>query len=271
MPHSALTQPRPFTVPRVDTVLAGDRTGAGAPVLLLHGLTATRRYVLHGSTALARSGFELIGYDARGHGESESTATPEPYHWKELAGDQLALADTLGIGTYIAGGASMGCATALHAAVIAPERITGLVLMIPPTAWESRPAQWRSYEISAALVEAGDLDTLIAGSRSAPAPDPFARLPQWRDAMEQSVRTADLVRLARVFRGAALADLPSPDAIASIKVPVLIMAWTGDPGHPMSTAERLVELLPQAHLLVAKRFRDFAAWTPAVTEFLQRT
>ena len=39
-------------------------------MILLHGLTATRRYVLHGSLALARRGYRQISYDARGHGES---------------------------------------------------------------------------------------------------------------------------------------------------------------------------------------------------------
>src|SRR3974390_2143608 len=78
MPHSAITEPHPFDVSREDTVLAAERTGAGAPVLLLHGLTATRRYVLHGSTALARDGFELIGYDARGHGAAPPAGSAPP-------------------------------------------------------------------------------------------------------------------------------------------------------------------------------------------------
>jgi len=253
--------------------LAYERGGTGPQFVWGHGLTssmASEEQLGLIDWPTVRGVASVLRYDARGHGESESTAAPEPYHWRELAADQLALADALGIDSYVAGGASMGCATALHAAVIAPQRIEGLVLMIPPTAWESRPAQRRSYEISASLVEAGDLDTLIAGSRSAPIPDPLSKIAQWRDSMELAVRSADPVRLARVFRGAALADLPTAADISTISVPVLIMAWTGDPGHPISTAERLAELLPQAQLLVATRFRDLAAWTPAVTEFLQR-
>ncbi|MBV9309349.1 MAG: alpha/beta fold hydrolase, partial [Solirubrobacterales bacterium] len=50
--------------------LAGEEQGEGAPVILLHGLTATRRYVVMGSRALERSGFRVIAYDARGHGRS---------------------------------------------------------------------------------------------------------------------------------------------------------------------------------------------------------
>ena len=50
--------------------------GEGTPVLLAHGLTATRRYVVMGSGALARSGHRVISYDARGHGESDPAPDP---------------------------------------------------------------------------------------------------------------------------------------------------------------------------------------------------
>ena len=59
--------PRPFEVASDGTRLSGEEVGEGPPVVLLHGLTATRRYVLHGSVALARRGYRLISYDARGH------------------------------------------------------------------------------------------------------------------------------------------------------------------------------------------------------------
>ena len=114
MPHSAITQPHPFTVPRADTVLAADRTGAGAPVLLLHGLTATRRYVLHGSTALARTGFELIGYDARGHGTSLPASDPSAYTYDLLGDDAAAILAAAGIDSAGLVGQSMGAATAVN-------------------------------------------------------------------------------------------------------------------------------------------------------------
>ena len=50
--------------------LSGVDEGEGAPVVLLHGLTASRRYVVMGSSALQRSGHRVIAYDARGHGQS---------------------------------------------------------------------------------------------------------------------------------------------------------------------------------------------------------
>lgn len=210
----------------------------------------------------------LIRYDARGHGESESTAKPADYHWRELAMDQLALADALRIDTYIAGGASMGCATALHAAVIAPQRISALLLVIPPTAWESRVAQTTMYELSAQLVETGQAELMVAGARATPPPDPLVGNQLWLDGMETTFTSSDPVRLARVFRGAAVADLPDPQEIAALKVPTLILAWTGDAGHPMSTAQRLVELMPQATLMAACTAEELGNWTQASADFV---
>ena len=50
--------------------------GEGTPVVLLHGLTATRRYVVMGSRALERDGHRVVAYDARGHGASSTGAEP---------------------------------------------------------------------------------------------------------------------------------------------------------------------------------------------------
>ena len=64
-------EPTAFAVERDGAALRGEAAGEGHPIALLHGLTATRRYVVHGSRALARSGFRTLAYDARGHGESD--------------------------------------------------------------------------------------------------------------------------------------------------------------------------------------------------------
>src|SRR5215470_8871307 len=89
--------------------------GDGPPFVWGHGLTSS----MASEDAFSMLDFarlaaccRVVRYDARGHGQSESTPEPGDYAWSELARDQLALADALGIGTYIAAGASMGCATA---------------------------------------------------------------------------------------------------------------------------------------------------------------
>ncbi len=253
---------------------ADDPAGSGAPVPLVwgHGLTssmASEDDLGLFDWAAVRRVRPVVRYDARGHGDSDSSAAPETYAWSELALDQLELADALGIDRYVAGGASMGAATALHAAVVAPERVAGLLLTIPPTGWATRAAQVDRYRTIADLVLAGEHDLLIAGNAEVPPPDPFVDDPRWRERFVELLRTSDAERLARVFRGAATADLPSERDIARLEAPTLILAWTGDPGHPMTTAARLQELMPHAELAVATTPDGLAAWTGRVVSWLR--
>ena len=44
------------------------------------------------------------------------------------------------LGQFVAGGCSLGCATALTLATLDPGAVAGLVLCLPPIAWEARPA-----------------------------------------------------------------------------------------------------------------------------------
>ena len=56
-----------------------DPARPGPPIVLLHGLTATRRYVVMGSRTLQRAGYRVIAYDARGHGRSTAAPDPQAY------------------------------------------------------------------------------------------------------------------------------------------------------------------------------------------------
>ena len=66
-----------------------ERSGSGFPVVLLHGLTATHRYVVMGSKALQRAGHDVLAYDARGHGASDPAPSPDAYTYADLAEDLL--------------------------------------------------------------------------------------------------------------------------------------------------------------------------------------
>src|SRR6478672_2271770 len=93
------------------TRLEGERTGAGLPVVLLHGLTATRRYVVMGSRYLARAGVELVGFDARGHGDSSPAPSPEAYEYADMVRDLDVVVAAVGSPVVLVGN-SMGGATA---------------------------------------------------------------------------------------------------------------------------------------------------------------
>ena len=251
--------------------LAFDRSGEGPDVIWGHGLSQTRAIEEDmGLIDWDRVRAQVLRYDARGHGRSSSTPDLTGYSWAELARDQLALADHCGIGTYVAAGASMGCGTALHAALLAPERVRALVLVIPPTAWEARSEQVGQWLASAQLIEDHGVEALIEARAALPLPDPFAADEGRRDQSAAATRSWAPDRLARVFRGAALADLPDRRQVASVSVPALILAWTGDPVHPLATAEALAALLPDNELSVASTAPEVARWTERVAAFVDR-
>lgn len=254
--------------------LAVEDTGTGTPVLWGHGLTssmAAEAAMGMGVADLPGDRYRLIRYDARGHGESGATADPADYAYPSLAADQLALADALGLDRFVSGGMSMGTGTALHVAVTAPDRVQALVLGIPPTAWEGRRARGATYQDRGRVIREEGLAAFVDGAMAEPlAPifEPFADLV--RDGIRARYEGYDPAVLAPLLNGVGGSDLPEPDAIAALRMPVLVLAWQGDPVHPEATAERLAELLPQAELVTAAALREVFTWSARVVEFLDR-
>jgi 3-oxoadipate enol-lactonase len=251
------------------------RTGAGTPFIWGHGLLSS----METEDALGwhawpehPPGIELVRYDARGHGGSGVPRDAGGYAWPGLGKDMLALADAIGAGRFIAGGASMGCTTALHAALAAPERVKALLLMLAPTLWEKRVAQRRLYQ------RAGKLGG-VAGARligMLTNPDSHRLLPPWlitqapamAAAISQSMAKADPATVADVFYGAANSDLPPRPALAALAgIPTLIIAWADDPTHPLSTSQELHRLLPGSTLFVARNLEEVRAIPERIRAF----
>ncbi len=247
--------------------LAVSDSGAGVPFFWGHGFASSHAQETRGAlldfAELARRN-RVVRWDARGHGRSGGGLDPAEYTWDELARDLLALADALGVDRFVAGGVSMGTATGLHAAAIAPGRVLGMVLVLPPTAYETRAAQAGDYRAGADLVEREGVDRYVEHANAQPVPEILR-------AFASGFRFAPdvaLERLPAVLRGAGASDLPRPEVVRTLTAPALILAWDGDPGHPLRTAETLAELLPDAELHVARQFREVTTWTRLVDGFV---
>ena len=101
-------------------------------MVLCHGITATRRYVLHGSNALQRSGHRVISFDARGHGESDPAPARQGYGYTEMVGDlEKVVSHSVGEGPLVLVGHSMGSHTAVAYTLANPGRVAGLVVIGP--------------------------------------------------------------------------------------------------------------------------------------------
>lgn len=162
----------------------------------------------------ALPGRRLVRYDARGHGRSSGRPVNGDHAYDRLADDLLKLLDHLGAeGPVDAVGASMGCATVLHAAVHAPHRFDRLVLLTPPRAWETRTDARPAYQAAADQVEREGRDAWAAGLRRLPPPLILADV--WSSLADPDIPDAELyitrTSADRPARGRQIASFLSQD------------------------------------------------------------
>jgi pimeloyl-ACP methyl ester carboxylesterase len=256
------TQPAPLDARRDGVALAGEASaGDGEPILLLHGLTATRRYVVHGSRVLERAGHPVVAYDARGHGASSPAGSPGAYTYDELVRDAVAVMDAAGFGRAAVAGQSMGAATAVALALAHPERVSALAVVTPAHLGRLSDDLERWDRLAAGL-EAGGPEGFLA------AMGPLTLDERWRD----SVRTVILQRLARHEHpeavAAALRGIPRSaafdglEALAGVAAPTLVVGSRdgADPDHPLAVAQEYARRIPGARLVVEEEGESPLAW-----------
>jgi pimeloyl-ACP methyl ester carboxylesterase len=238
--------------------LAGEEAGEGTPIALLHGLTATRRYVVMGSKNLERGGHRVVMYDARGHGRSEPG---DGYGYGRLADDLLAVLDDRGIDGAVLAGASMGAHTIVRFALEHPERAAALVLITPAFDPEAEQGYERWDALSRGLREGG-VDGFIEAYGEPRVPDSFREtvktvLRQRLSAHEHPDAVADALREVPRSR-----PFESWSDLGGLDLPVTVVASRDetDPGHPYATGERYAKAIPGARLLSEEPGRSPLAW-----------
>lgn len=262
-----MPEPEPLSIRAAGVTLSAERAGEGTPIVLLHGLTATRRYVVMGSRALERSGHLVVSYDARGHGRSSPAPEPSAYGYELLAADLLAVLDELGLERAVLAGASMGAHTALALALAAPERVAGLVLITPSfdpgdRREQSELARWDAL---ARGLREGGVEGFVAAYDLDEVPE------SWRATVEAVLRQ----RLSAHEHPLAVADaleaVPRShpferiEQLGALRIPTVVVGSRdeADPGHPLAVAERYAAAIPGARLVVedaAEPARSPIAW-----------
>lgn len=250
--------------------------GEGIPFIWGHGLTmnmAVEDTLNIFRWVEVREAARVVRYDARGHGLTGASYLPQDYIWSNLARDMLQVADTCGTDRFIAGGQSMGCATAINAALLQPERVQALVLANPTTAWESRPAQAAQYRRSAGIAEKQGPGKLASAMKRVPTgmmpAYVVASVGERIEAVYENLSRYDRQALVNLYEGAALSDLPPREEIAKLDLPTLILAWEDDKVHPVESAYALHALIPQSQLIVAGNIAGVGQWPGRIKTFLR--
>jgi pimeloyl-ACP methyl ester carboxylesterase len=258
---------------------AGDPESAAPPLVLAHGLTAARRYVVHGSKLLSRSGYRVIAYDARGHGDSNPAPDRTEYAYADLVADLGRLLDQLELERVVLAGSSMGAATTLAFALEQPERVAALVQITPahlglPQTGDDELARWDA----------------LADGLERDGPEGFLRVygdppvaPRFRKLVLEAIRqrlerhvnpgaVADAIRV--VVRSKAFDGVP---ALQQVSAPTLIVASSDelDPDHPYEVARLYVEHIEGAELVSEEPGASPLAWrgaalSRAIDDFLKR-
>lgn len=255
-------EPAELTVELEDRRLAGESIGDGPPIGLLHGITATRRYVVHGSKVLARRGYRQISYDARGHGRSEPAPPHGGYSYAELVADLEAVLDAaVGDRPVVLAGHSMGAHTAVSLALARGERLAGLVLIGPTYMGFVDDEALAGWDRLADGLEHGGVEGFM---------DAYDRGldPAWRQTILRFTRQRLLEHRHPQAVARALREVPRSTPFETIselefcQVPALVVASrdAADPGHPYAVAAAYAERLPQARLISEGEGESPLAW-----------
>ena len=131
-----------LTAPVNGTEIAyADSEGDGPVIVLSHGYLMDHEMFDPQVSVLAPE-FRVITWDERGFGQTRATG---PFSYWDSARDLLGLLDQLGVGAAVLGGMSQGGFLSLRAALLAPERVRGLILIDTQAGLED-PATADSYE-----------------------------------------------------------------------------------------------------------------------------
>ena len=215
-----------------------DHGGDGPVVVLLHSFLMdvtmwTPQVVAFGDS------YRLIAIDERGHGATPANAPFD--HW-DVAKDTLAVLDELGVESAAVVGTSQGGFVALRMALLAPERVSALVLL--GSSGEAEDAQIAAayHQLAEVWIAQGPETVIEAVANICLGDhDPSEWTPKWSEVEPERLR---LIMDALIGRESVL------ERCGEIGVPVLVLHGTADLAYPVAKAEALVAALPKAEPLV---------------------
>lgn len=230
-------------------------TGEGRPVVMAHGLMgsiAMMDQLGERPGLLASRGFQVINYDARGHGRSGFTKDTNHYSWFSLARDMHTLLRHLGVQRAHIGGGSMGAGTSLVLALDHPEMVEKLVLIAPPPMGQRMPLVSQMFGAFATLIESAGLERAV---------EVVMELPQWAPLKESNPQQYEWMRgwllsqnaeaVVYAIRGLLQGPSLPEERFAEIRAPALIVAHPDDDIHPLDSAQWLHETIRGSRLVVA--------------------
>lgn len=209
--------------------------GAGPAILLSHGYSSTLE-MWRGQVGPLSRRHQLVLWDMRGHGQTDSPDDPSLYSEEATVGDMAALLDVAGVQQAIVGGLSLGGYMSLAFYRLHPERVRALLLFDtgPGFKKDEARAAWNQRALETAnSFETQGLNALRSRGRE----------------MAMSVHRSP-AGLARAARGMlAQRDAQVISSLPHIKVPTLVIVGADDQPF-LASADYMATKIPNAQKVV---------------------
>lgn len=239
----------------------------GAPALLLLNPLGTSLEIWDDQLAPLGERYELIRFDARGHGKS-TTGSKRALTIEQLARDALAVLDACGIARAHLCGLSIGGTTAMQVATHWPDRVLKIALCSTSPYMPTRET-WNTR-----------IDTVL---KQGIAPLVDGILQRWFTAPFREAHPEQVARIRTMLLSAnpegyaactaAIRDMDQRETIKTITAKTLVIGGTQDPGTTPADAALIASsiagaqlvMLEGAHLVNIERADEF---TDALLDFL---
>lgn len=253
-------------------------SGAGAPLVLLHGFTGSGATWDPLRAALDRR-HRVATVDLPGHGRSGAPDDPARYALDRFADDLVRVLDVLDMRCVALLGYSMGGRAALRVALRHPGRVQSLVLestspgIGDPAQRASRLAADRAL---AARIERDGVTAFVHDWERLPMWESQRGMPDVTRAALRAQREANVAGgLANSLRGAGSGvDTPVLDRLGDLRAPTLVLAGALDAPY-VAHADEMARRLPASTLAIvpdaghAVHLERPSAFAAAVSAFLR--
>lgn len=232
----------PYADVRGQRLYYQDSGGKGPAVIFSHGFLMDHRMFDH-QVRVLRDTHRVICWDERGFGQTEWKR--EAFSYWDSADDLFGLLDHLGIEKAILGGMSQGGFLSLRAALRAPDRVRGLIL-ISTQAGVDPPEVIAGYkQMMETWLGIGPIDPLVESIASIILGHDKSHwepwVSDWRRGEKEDFKWPTLCLLERD-------DIT--ERVSQIQAPALLVHGMVDNAIPMARAEQLMSLLPNARDLI---------------------
>jgi pimeloyl-ACP methyl ester carboxylesterase len=203
-------------------------------LVFAHGLMGVASLERVALKPLVDDGWTVVTFSQRGHADATAVTDPSGYDPDAMGEDLWAVADAAGFDRCWIGGGSMGAATSFRAAVSRPERVEGLIQVVPAIRDTEHPMVW-VFDLLADKLRDEGMDGYVAfikdfitgSGGTAESAEEFA----------EALRVHDPASLECALRSVSRWVTPDvPSGFADLPFPVIVLGMAGDPIHPLQTA-----------------------------------